>query len=508
MSGDGTYAVRARLSGVRLPPPSHLLAGALCAGLALANGPRATALGVGGAGVGLAALAVVLPVRLRLIVLLLGLALAGWWWGSVRLAALDRTLLRSEIGRAGLARVVVTGPSRRARFMTRALGELTLFGAIRLRERVLLELPAGLPPPQGAIVEALAVVREPRGPQNGFDERAWLRRQGVHAVLRIDRWRQVGMRGGIAGMTDRLRTWLAASLQRGTAGERRALVEAVVLGEDQGLSNGLRRRLRTSGLYHLVAVSGQNVALVAGAVLALAWLAGIPRLLAEVGALAAIGAYVAAVGAQPSVVRAGIAGALVSLAWLSSRLPDRWYALLVGGIVLLAWNPYTLLDAGFELSFSAVLAIFTLAPRLLRVLEGYPLPRPLAGVVAISTACGLATAPVLWAQFGAVPLLSVPANALAAPAVAPLLLLSLASVAIGSLVPGAAAALGWLAGWCAAEIALVARLVGGLPFAQAQGGWAAATVAVLAGVGVALAWRRRIAAPLRVVSGTPPGRRW
>ena len=158
--------------------------------------------------------------------------------------------------------------------------------------------------------------------------------------------------------------------------------------------------------------------------------------------------------------------------------------------MLLAWNPYTLLDAGFELSFSAVLAIFTLAPRLLRVLEGYPLPRPLAGVVAISTACGLATAPMLLLQFGAVPLLSVPANALAAPAVAPLLLLSLASVAIGPLLPGAAAALGWLAGWCAAEIVVVARLVGGLPFAQAQGLWAAFTVALLVVGASALAMRR------------------
>src|SRR6266511_4155354 len=112
----------------------------------------------------------------------------------------------------------------------------------------------------------------------------------------------------------------------------------------------------------LLAVSGQNVALVAGGALILAWLLGVPRLVAEVGALAAILAYVLAVGAQPSVVRAGVAGALGSLAWLTARTADRWHLLLVGAIVLLAWNPYVLLDVGFQLSFAAVIAIFVLVP--------------------------------------------------------------------------------------------------------------------------------------------------
>jgi competence protein ComEC len=138
----------------------------------------------------------------------------------------------------------------------------------------------------------------------------------------------------------------------------------------------------------LLAVSGQNVALVAGSVLLLVWLIGLPRLFGQLAALAAICAYVLAVGAQPSVIRAGVAGALGSLAWLTARAADRWHLLFVGAIVLLAWNPYTLLDAGFQFSFAAVLAIFVLVPRFERFLEGYPLGRSLRLVVAISAACG------------------------------------------------------------------------------------------------------------------------
>jgi competence protein ComEC len=106
-----------------------------------------------------------------------------------------------------------------------------------------------------------------------------------------------------------------------------------------------------------------------------------------------------------------------------------------------------------------------LVPRFGRLLEGYPLGR-LRVVVAVSSACGLATAPICWLQFHSLQLLTVPANAIAAPAVVPLLGLALAGAAVAPLSSSAAAALAWLNGWCAAYLLAVARLVGGLPFAQ------------------------------------------
>jgi len=436
-----------------------------------------------------ALVAAVMPSQ-RLLFVALAVGLGGWWWGSARLDAIDRSPLTRLLGTAEQARVVVTAPPRRSSFSIRAQGEMRRFGALRTSEPVLLELPAGREPAQGDVLHALGVLAAPRGPQNGFDERLYLRRHGIHVVLRVDRWRVVGRRGGLGGVADRLRAFVTRGLSRGSRGEQRAVLLGVVLGADEGLSQSLRDRFRASGLYHLLAVSGQNVALVAGGALLVAWLAGVPRLLGELGALAAIAAYVLAVGAQPSVIRAGIAGALGSIAWLLARERDRWWFLLVGAVVLLAWNPYTLFDAGFQLSFAAVVAIFVLAPRIGRALEGYPVPKKVAGFLAISTACGLATAPILWLQFHAVPLLAVPANALAAPAVAPLLGLALVAAVVHPLVPSAAAALTWLAGWCAAYLAMCARTIGGLPFAQITSGWAAAAVGLCSAAIGAYAWRR------------------
>ena len=145
---------------------------------------------------------------------------------------------------------------------------------LRVHEAALLELPPGRAPPQGAILAAVVDRRAAARPEHGFDERTWLRRKGIHVVLRADRWRIVGRRGGLGGVADRLRARVERSLARGPAGERGAVLAGVVLGDDQAVSESLRDRFRASGLYHLLAVSGQNVAFVAVGVLVLAWLLG------------------------------------------------------------------------------------------------------------------------------------------------------------------------------------------------------------------------------------------
>ncbi len=182
--------------------------------------------------------------------------------------------------------------------------------------------------------------------------------------------------------------------------------------------------------------------------------------------LGAIAAYVLAVGWQPSVIRAGVAGALASLAWLAARPRDRWHFLALGALVLLAWTPTSLLEPGFQLSFAAVAGIFVGVPRLNARLDGYPVPRGARDVLGVALVCGLVTAPIVLFHFGEAPVYTVPANALAFPAMPAVLGLGLLAAAADPFSPAAASALAWLAGWAAAWLELVARLVASLPGAQ------------------------------------------
>jgi competence protein ComEC len=448
----------------RMPTP-HLLAASLCVGLAgsLAARGSSTLVVLLAAALAFGAL---LGSRARAQVLASALLLAGWWFGSVRLDGLDHSVLAAEVGRAGPALLEVTGPARRSPFAVRVPVRVLRLDDQVLRERSRLDLPVGRAPPQGAILRAIVQVEWPRRAEEGFDESAYLRRHGVHVVLAADSFRIVGRRGGLAGLADRLRSAVARSLAPGVRGERRAVIAGVVLGEDEGLDPELRERFRSSGLYHLLAVSGQNVAYVVGGVLLLAWILGIARWIGELAALGAVGGYLLAVGWQPSVVRAGVAGGLASLAWLMGRARDRWYFLLVGATVLLAWNPYSLLEPGFELSFAAVASIFVLVPRIEARLEGYPVPQGLATAIAVAAACGGVTAPILMLHFRAAPLFTVVSNALAGPVVAPLLGLALIATVLDPVLPEAAFAIAWLNGWLAAYLAGCARFFGGLPHAQ------------------------------------------
>ncbi|MHB8060261.1 MAG: ComEC/Rec2 family competence protein [Gaiellaceae bacterium] len=448
-------------------PLQHCLVAALCLGLALANVFR-----IGVSAAALAALALAASLALgrasfRLVALAMLCLLFGLLLGSLRLSSLDRSPLTAHIDQTARVRVVVTGPPRVSSFAVSAVGQIERFGRRPLRERVWLSLPPGKSPPIGAVLELSVKVERPQGPSaSGFDQREWLARQGIHVVLRGGPWRPVGRRGGLAGFGDRLRERLARDLVPGLEGERRGLVLGFVLGEDEGLSDGLRQSFRRSGLYHLLAVSGQNIAFLVAGVLGIAWLCGIPRRLGQVLALTTIAAYVLVVGWQPSVVRAAVAGGLASLAWLAARPRDRWYFLLLGALTLLAWNPRSVLDPGFQLSFAAVIAIYVTVKPLERLLEKTPLPPALRPLIAVSAGCTLMTTPIMVFQFGKVPVYGVLANVAVEPVVPLVLFLGLACVLIAPLAPPAAQAMAFLNGLLAAYISFWARLVGALPGAQ------------------------------------------
>ena len=445
-----------------------LLVSSACVGLALSNWvPGAWAV-VALLATGSLVMLLLAGTQWRLVAFGLALAALGLWWGSLRVEAMARSVLSSEVGASGEAELVVAGPPRQTAWAVRALAEAHSFRGRRLHERVLLVLPLGRSPPRGAILEAAVRVAEPRtaGAEGGFDEKAWLGRQGVHVVLRASSWHQTGRRGGVEGFGDRLRDRVERAVGRGTTGRRRALVLGVVLGEDEGLSDSVRLEFRRSGLYHLLAVSGQNVAFIALGIYGLGWLLRLPRLVRELFVLAAIASYVLAVGWQPSVVRAGVAGGLASLAWIVARPKDRWHFLAVGALILLAWAPASVLEPGFQLSFAAVAAIFVGLPRVQRIAEGYPVPRRVAEALGVAVVCGAVTAPIVLVQFHSAPVYTVPANALAEPAMPCVLALGLLSGVVDPLSPDAATALASLAGWAAAWLGLVARLVSGLPGAS------------------------------------------
>jgi competence protein ComEC len=473
---------------LRLP---HAFVGSLCLGFAVANVARPAIAQILGAAVVLAlvSLAAREP-HFRAATLAAAVVVVAWGWGGIRLARLDHSVLASRIGTAEWAVLEVEEPPRLGTFDQRMMALVLRWGGLRVREPVLLELPLGRSPPQGARLRLLGELRAPPGPSNGFDEAKWLRRQGIHAVLRGQSYRVVGRRGGVSGLGDRVGRWLSADTTPGLRGERHDVIEAIVLGRASGVDQNLLDDFRATGRYHCLAVDGLKVAAVGGGVAAVVLLLGLGIYVAQTAALLTVAVYALAVGLHPSVVRASVAAGLGSLAWLAGRERDRWQALLVGAAVLLGWNPHALFDAGFELSFAAVASIFIVAPRVVRALEGYPVPHGLAQLIGVSTACGLATAPVTWFQFRQISLVTVPANVVAVPVVVEVLGLALLTAVVAPVAPSAATAMAQLNGWGAWLVAMCARAFARIPGAQITSPRGAAILGLGAVIAAAYAWQR------------------
>ena len=230
-----------------------------------------------------------------------------------------------------------------------------------------------------------------------------------------------------------------AALGAGMPAREAELARGFVLGEDDRIDPRTVEDFRRSGLSHLLAVSGQNVALLALLAMPALGALGIPLRARLIWVLALIAVYVALTGAGPSIQRAGVMGALTVLATLAGRRASRLYGLAVAAIVTHAVEPRIAADVGWQRSVAAVVGILLLAAPLRRAIAARIGSRGLAGALAdgaaLTIAATLATAPLIAFHFGAVSTTTLAANLLALPAVAPSMWLGMLAAAAGQ-VPG------------------------------------------------------------------------
>ncbi len=238
---------------------------------------------------------------------------------------------------------------------------------------------------------------------------------------------------------DQIRERAEAGLGRGMPAREADLARGFVLGQDEGIDAATEEDFRRAGLSHLLAVSGQNVTLLALLAMPLLAALGIPLRERLLWILGLIAIYVPLTGAGPSIQRAAVMGAAGIFAALAGRRASRLYALALAAGVTLAVDPSIGADIGWQLSFAAVLGILALAPPLRKALAVWPgrgvWQRALAEGVAVTVAATLATAPLIAFHFETFSTTTLVANVLALPAVAPAMWLGMASAA-GSQVPG------------------------------------------------------------------------
>jgi competence protein ComEC len=323
-----------------------------------------------------------------------------------------------------------------------------------------------------------------------FDYREYLLRHGISSVIAFPDTKLIAEGEGNtlrAAQID-VRTSLADGVSEALPEPEASLATGILLGAHSSLPGDLRDDMIKTGTSHLTAVSGQNVVLVAAFVIAmLTWAIG--RRPAAWLALASLIAYALLVGGQPSVVRAGIMGAIYVGAIIAGRQNSAWYTLLLAAAIMTAIDPQSVHDVSFQLSFAATIGLVILASPLRDLFtttasrwastgEAH-LAAPLAETVAVTLSAIVFTLPVMAINFDRISVVAPVANLFVVPAFVVVAFTSGIATAIGA-IPGVDAHfMVWFAWPPAAYMTHVIAVFAAIPGATIGIGWVDTGVAIV-----------------------------
>ncbi len=244
------------------------------------------------------------------------------------------------------------------------------------------------------------------------------------------------------------------------SGDAGALIPGMVLGDTSKQSPEFKEAMQRSGLAHLVAVSGANFAIVSTFVLWCMQFVIRRKKLRVLATAVALVCFIALVRPSPSVLRAAAMAAVLLSAQFGKRSSDSLPALGFAICAVVLGDPWQSRDAGFALSVLATAGLLLLAPR---IQERLPTHKKFAGALAPPIAAMVFCSPILVSLSGYLSPMSIVANFLAAPAVAPITVLGFIAALISPIAPWLAEVIIFLIRFPAGFITGVAHWIAAFP---------------------------------------------
>jgi competence protein ComEC len=430
------------------------------------------------------------------------LFLAGWTDASWHSAILSRRDLRMQLDDrpqfATLRGTVVAPPSQR--IFQRDQRELWHSSALMEVEEILLNdawrpaagrviagAPGILPTNvfEGQEVEVAGTIQPPHGPvaEGMFNPRMFYSRENVFFQLQTsgpEDWKALHEKLPIS---ERFRQWARRTLAIGLPEEDEPLrlTWTLLLDWKAPLTDSVEEPFLRAGTYHIFAVDGLRIGLLATIGIGFLRLLQLPRAVCGALVLPALWFYAGLTGWPASAVRAVIMASIIILGWTCKRPVDLINSLFAAAIIVLLWEPAQLFQPGFQLSFLVVLCIGIVLPRVQRTLRGWVfkgdpfLPDALqtrwppilyataayaVDVFAMSLAAWIGSIPLAAYYFHLFTPVSVLANCVVVPLTALALMSGIGSLFTGAWLPGLAGLFNnatwalmkfiiWFSGWAA-----------------------------------------------------------
>jgi competence protein ComEC len=313
-----------------------------------------------------------------------------------------------------------------------------------------------------------------------YDYAAHLAREGIYVVATTRAESVTPLDDPAPPWSVRVKRESVAAIGRALPPASAALLSGLLLGDRTELPRDVDDAFRRAGVYHVLAVSGFNVGILAASVWALCRLLRLPHRASAATAIVVVIGFALVVGPEPSVLRAVVMAVLVLVATLLDRDASVTNSLALAALAILAVRPGDLFDPGFQLSFAATLGIVIA-----------PLPRgALLGALGVSAAAQLAVLPITLTHFNQLSTIGVVANLGVVPLAGVATVVGLVAVGL-SFLSETLAGVAFDALWpillmLRGIVALAARVPGAVVHLPAPG-WVAVTCYV-AGLALLLTW--------------------
>ena len=266
------------------------------------------------------------------------------------------------------------------------------------------------------------------------------------------------------------RNKLISIIETALPGDAAGFAKALLLGDRSDIDYETNTAFKSSGIMHIIAVSGLHVSILCSLVYVLT---AKRRVMTAVVGIPCVLLFVALAGFSPSITRAGIMQILIMLALLFDQEYDQWTALGFSALVMLVVNPLTVTSVSFQLSFACMVGIFQFSESIKnwlmekKRLGKWP-PKVagwFAGSVSITLSAMVYTTPLVAVYFGTVSLVGILTNLLVLWVVTYVFYGIMLVCLVGCLNLGLAGVLGWVVAWPIRYILLVARGLSKLPLA-------------------------------------------
>jgi competence protein ComEC len=307
---------------------------------------------------------------------------------------------------------------------------------------------------------------EPGG--DDFDYARYLATRRISAVVEASGVWPVDEKPGWIGRVHRRAD---VALGYGLRPQEAAVVRGMVLGDRSLIPLDLEDAFQRSGITHVLAISGQHVAVLAAVIYFALRAFAFPATIRTCATLVLVWLYILIAGAPPSAIRAGVVATFVLAAQPLGRQVSPLHFMTTMLAAVLAYNPLLVYNTGFQLSVAAVFGILLLRKPLSSLVKGTLLmpfkkpPEQLSNLLSISLSAQIATTPIVAASFDQVSVIGVLTNLIAVPLSGPILTLGLLGCILGNIAPALAYPLNATKGFLVTLLEWTARVASSLPFA-------------------------------------------